>query len=312
MRTFASIWIGLSVAVALCAQDAMAARIARVKVHGSKVYAQPSSSSRVLGTLPRGTVVATANTPKQGYYRMKTKSGLLGWIAADALVFKSSSGSAARGRSGPVDVSVRRYDRFKVRAIGGMSLFNLSEVNEYLGIDSMKAGLSGGVELGYAFTPRISALLRVERIAKSVTVLSPDETMTFLLDAVSLPVMAGVEYQVIQKKPSASKGFTLDVAVLGGMGLGTTLTSTAGDFDEPNETVYGGSTFTVYPKATGNVYISRKFALIGEVGYRILSTASAAPTTTGNGATELFAATPPAFAINMSGLVFGVGLSYSF
>ena len=70
--------------------SAIAAQPARVDEAGTPLYETLGKNKQVVQQLPRGAPVAASNYPTNGYYKVRTSDGKVGWIHADHLVFKQS------------------------------------------------------------------------------------------------------------------------------------------------------------------------------------------------------------------------------
>ena len=71
-------------------------RLAYVKSAQVQVYENPQNTSRVLGTIPKGSKVMTDVSKQQnGFIRATTSQGYSGWVAIPALSFAPASGATA-------------------------------------------------------------------------------------------------------------------------------------------------------------------------------------------------------------------------
>jgi hypothetical protein len=318
---FAS-WFAMA-PMAFLPAEALAARLARTRAD-TPLYQEASTSSAVIATIPKGAKVATSTSPTNGFYRAKAASTGLGWIQEGSLQFEApaaapSAGKGEAPRTRARGKGGRHGDSTRLRLFGDMDLFNVSDVNTSLNIDTMKAGIGYGLEGILMLNPRLGLVLRLEKIAKSTLVLTETGSQSFDMSVSSMPVMAGLEYDLVKRDPHDPEGgFSLSFSGLGGMGLNTKLSSiykegTTG----PNETIYGGSAVTFMGKLNANVYVAKSTALTAEIGYRMLKTAKAGPTTTGLGADIFKDPSNPAadydkLSIDLSGLVIGAGLTIGF
>ena len=66
--------------------SARAARHGKVDVDGTEVLGAPRKSANVLMKLKVGQKVMVSNYPTEGYYKVRTSNGTLGWVKADSLI----------------------------------------------------------------------------------------------------------------------------------------------------------------------------------------------------------------------------------
>lgn len=73
-------------ALALCSSaSAFAARTAVVDVDQTELLRGPQKSSEVLQYLKKGQHVTASNYPTEGYFKVRTVDGTLGWVKANTL-----------------------------------------------------------------------------------------------------------------------------------------------------------------------------------------------------------------------------------
>lgn len=65
--------------------QAHAARTAVVDVDQTELYRGPQKDSQVLTHLKKGQHVTASNYPTEGYYKVRTVDGTLGWVKANTL-----------------------------------------------------------------------------------------------------------------------------------------------------------------------------------------------------------------------------------
>lgn len=67
------------------ATQARAARTAVIDVDKTELFRGPQSDSQVLTYLKKGQHVTASNYPTEGYYKVRTIDGTLGWVKANTL-----------------------------------------------------------------------------------------------------------------------------------------------------------------------------------------------------------------------------------
>jgi uncharacterized protein YgiM (DUF1202 family) len=68
------------------AMSAHAARKATVDVDQTEMLRGPQKDAGVLMRLKKGQKITASNYPTEGYYKVRTSDGTLGWVKADSLV----------------------------------------------------------------------------------------------------------------------------------------------------------------------------------------------------------------------------------
>jgi uncharacterized protein YgiM (DUF1202 family) len=64
---------------------AHAARRAKVDVDNTEMYRGPQKDSEVLTHLKKGQRLTASNYPTEGFYKVRTVDGMIGWVKADTL-----------------------------------------------------------------------------------------------------------------------------------------------------------------------------------------------------------------------------------
>ncbi len=284
---------------------------------GIEIKASPGG--RTLRTLPRGTSFNSADSPQQGYYRVRT-SQETGWIQASQIesVHRGGSGrTASRGRSRGSSsgskgakgdygwYNTRRYQTWAVTALGNLDFYTPTDLNNLINTSDFSGGFTYGAELQYNFNYKWSAGLRVEKLGK--TIVGQDQTTgnTYNFALTSTSIAVGPEYTFF-RDPS----FTAGVAAYIGIAP-TSFTSTATNItDQANVTQISASPIAFMLVVDGTYAVADHFSILGELGYRMLKTAALVPATIGAGG-SIFANTA-GYSINLSGPIAGLGLRFSF
>lgn len=69
------------------ASELWSAQLGRVDVEDAPVLETPTSDAKVLEKLKKGVALAASDIPTQGYYKVRTPSGIVGWVSSDILIF---------------------------------------------------------------------------------------------------------------------------------------------------------------------------------------------------------------------------------
>src|SRR5262249_10926871 len=133
----------------------------------------------------------------------------------------------------------------------------------------------------------------------------------------AMPIMGGAQVEIFPHSDFMSgahhAGLFLHFSILAGYGS-IDFTSTATTQAAPNITEIKGSALALLGKLSGDWQFTKNFSVFLEGGYRYFKTGEITPSTTGNGS-NIFQAPTGAYqpvALNLSGLVFGAGLSAAF
>ena len=199
-------------------------------------------------------------------------------------------------------------------------MFTASKLNELYNIAELKNGVGFGGELLLQVSPSVSMILHVETFSKAVAVQVESPAANYEQKISSLPVMAGLEYRLVNKK------FVFVAAdILAGLGLSTQFSSKAKDLGASGTTTtYGGSPLTFMAKLLAEYKLSRRISLGGYAGYRLLKASSALPTTQGTTYTGDGVTTPrdplldpvansfTAQEVSLSGVVLGLSATVRF
>lgn len=307
---------GGTVLPALTSAVAFAAQIGRVDAAGAEVREGPGASFRVIERVPGGSRVAASNYPTAGYFKVKTASGLLGWVAADLLIFDASP---AGGQAKPAQGGTRprasrggsaRSRYVSVKLLGSGGLLGGSEVNAQLDANVMKMGMAFGAEATAWINEWLGVVVRGEYLFNSIT-LTDQSNRSFLISYSAIPLQGG-----LQAEWGRGTSFSFGGAILGGFApkAGLTSTLTSGD----NSVMALSTTAMAFTGKLDAAYnFGKHFSIFLEGGYRYLKSKQAVPTemTTGGDLFTDDGTTAGDFvpvALDFSGLFGGGGLMFHF
>ena len=306
----------LVLAMGFVPRSAWAFRVATVK-DSAEVLPSAAEGSAPIEELSSGARVYTSDRESNGFYKVKTPSGKIGWIKVSDLQFdgvaesprssqapsQSSSGRRRGGSSGP--------EKMEIKVFGDMNLFTLSTLNTSYGITQFANGIGFGGEFWYPVNPQVELGIRIEHLSKAVSVEddSKSPVLTSDVSTQSTPIMVGAQYQFMNHDRLVISG----AAMLGvGMGTGVSATATTtATSTVPSVSVtasYSGMPITEFIRLSGAYKVSPNFLLGLELGYRHLDLPAGATITT----TSTAKVTGTGSDLNFSGPVVGAGLSYLF
>lgn len=319
--------------------DVWAARSGRIDVDGVDLYNGPGEGYEVIDQLPQGAPITASNFPTEGYYKIRTSTGRVGWVEADSIKFDSPlapgsiGGSVSAGGAGQEQAplssdpsnpfrggspayrqepsSSRRAVSFvRARAFFGGTFFNAESVNRQLNFTELKTGMNFGGELGFRFTKDFAVMFRAENLFRNQAAHNPSANKFYNLDYYTFPVMAGVEITL-----SEEKNFSSSFAIYGGLGVNTSLDSQAlgQGTDSTNVTSFRNTPFAGLGKLNFSYHFNKDAHATLEVGYRFLRTPNLLPTIDGVGS-EIWQAGSVFQEINLdfSGVLLGGAITLQF
>ena len=315
--------------VFLFAASAHAVQSVKVQGDSAQVFAQPGTASDVIEDVPGGTQIPASSKPTRGFYKVKTPGGKIGWMSAESLGLPADGGgdvqpppppqAAAPEEARPTrrtrqsSRSSRSNDHnFGIKALAGITMFKLDNINTAYGITEMGTAMGFGAELKYRLNPHWVGLFRFETFSKSVEIQVTSTSQLFTLKAAATPIELGAQYGFMDD-PRAE--FQVGFAGLLGFGMGSKFSSTAEGATAPNETIYSSSPIILHFKLDADYYFAPTFSLGAEIGYRIHKIAEAVPTTAGATTSSDPLKSGSGFlaeAVNLGGLTLGFGLTLWF
>jgi hypothetical protein len=299
-------------------KPALSARSATVDVEGVELKEGPGAGFKTLEKLPKGTPLAAGNQPIEGFFKVRTGAGTIGFVQADLLVLQPPEAPAPEEPSpAPRPRSQRqrqaqqpRFRRYKVKAIGGYDFFSVADVNTLFSANVLQFGYSAGVEFEYVVLPEWALVFRAERLFKSVLARDSNTLKSFDMSISSNPLMLGGEYTV-----SDNGIFSAHVALLGGIGLVTDLRATDLTDNPPNVTDMSALAYTGLLKADVTYSINKTWTVLAEAGYRYLATPQITPADSQNGSQIFKDPKTQAYiplSLSLSGPFIGVGVGAAF
>ncbi len=309
-------WMILLAWLILFPREAQAARAGLV-VMETDVYESPALISRVLGKVHRGDAVEASNVPLQGFYKVKTAAGVLGYLPMEYLEFKAPAAASSGSGPGPggLGLIVKAKSRtdasswrswVRLAAQGGYSVFKNKDLNDVFNTTGVSGGATfSSVDLSVLLTTNFHLVFRGEWISKRVFATVAGVGTKYQLDTWSYPLMGGlaIAFPVVPQ-------FTLEGQVVAGMGYSTYFTSAV----EGSSTRYGSiAPFSLLALGRISVRPVKNLGLFAEGGYRILKTSATAPREIGGGA-EIFKKDGEyrQLAVDLSGIGFSGGVSIYF
>lgn len=341
---------GLGIFLSLFSASAWAARSGKVLLSDTELREGHDPVSKVILKLKKGDDVVASNEPTEGFHKIRTASGEVGWVIESSLQLEPPpspeeiekyKGKPSAQRDGeapkavaqskplpsdenqaPLEVaekppepaigkkakrrlaSISTDSAVRIRLLGDYNFFAASGIVNNL--SSMGPGYSFGGEFTINLGARVGFTLRGEMMFKTLSLTDSATSKNFQVSVGSIPAMAGFHLVLI-----SSPSFSLQMALLGGVGFNTSLQS-ANLTDSPppsNLLTVNVMTFSGLGKVEAHWQISSVFSIFAEGGYRYFySPLISVDSTSSNGAIIL----QSSFYLNLSGPMAGGGISFSF
>ena len=333
-----TLFIGVSVLL-FSPEKLQAARVGMVASDQADVLEAPSATASTVEHLAKGTPIGASNQAVNGFYRVRTLTGQIGYVHGSKLSLQDPpsaqdierdfaklnlklqdpvqdtssspqpSQAAAPSERTSDSSDFRRYGKKNespsdwpwsvgIRATGNLNMYSLSGV-------IVNQTLSSGIGLGGSFLlhlgSSVSVVGRVESVSKGYT-LADSKNTQYLVLASSIPVMGGLEFSLWR-----TSAIEIDLALLGGMGMNTSLgIDTGSGTSEVNSTVTTSALAGLISLGV-QLRVSDAISLFAEAGYRYLKSASVQ-----GDSSDFPGFVNSAFEINMSGPFGGAGIGLYF
>ena len=307
--------VGVAIFVWASSSIAYAARTA-VLNEPADLYEKPDKKSTVLDKIVKGEPVVASNIPLQGFYKIRTRNGTIGWILEDALALgpmpspeeiqqsqeqapqpSRRTASEDKARDQPEE-KAPKTESFRLRILGDLNFFSASGVvTNYV----LTQAFSLGGEISMPVFKDFSVVLRMEKLSSSTPLINAANGDTVQINVGGLPIMGGLEYNLL-----SGPVMTVHVAAFVGYSLQTELQAS----DLTNSAVVDGvsSGFTALGKVDFTLQVSSLISLFAEAGYRLLQSGQM-NIPAGNSAGSILASS---FVLNLSGPFVGGGVGFSF
>ncbi|MGE4108720.1 MAG: SH3 domain-containing protein [Bacteriovoracia bacterium] len=300
--------------------SASASQIVRVLEPLTPVFEKPNASARITDRLPRDAKVTASNTATQGFFKIKTPRGKLGWVRVtdvkvpERKVMPRGETSLPRAQSAGTSVTTGRPPEKSLNFLFhmGLDFYKLQEFSDLTGFP-ITAAFHFGLEGDLFISSNVFIGLRADLLRHTERVEDDDSAGTiYKMDVSSVPIMLGVGARL-----PIARNWAWEFSGFGGLAFNTELLATVENATEPNQTLLTASTFTALLHTHVAWSISDNFAIFLGGGYRILKTKNLTPTVEGNG-NQIFRqggdvdADYVPIPINLSGVYLDGGISFSF
>ena len=309
---------------ALSSPSAYAARAATTDLDQIELRESPQKNGKILDLLRKGTLVTSSNLPINGFYKVRIETGVVGYLPSDSLILEPIQSEDIQGVNPTgeeaVDLSeaptpsemidpASRY-KMKLRAYFGLSSLGMSDLTQLLGANILTWGWTGGGEFHINLGPRWTAVLRLERLSRSVLARDEKSLQMYQFSVTGLPIMMGPEWTFFRNNTTA-----VHLAILGGAIVQTELAAQALGLSAPNTTTVSTTALCSAFKLAASRSVHPRLSLYGESGYRYSKSPLAIPLISGNGSDVLKNTSTGTFiplSLDLSGFWTSLGFTMSF
>jgi hypothetical protein len=281
-----------------------AARVAVIDSDEAVLLETPNRAGKILEKLKQGDEVAASNLPVEGFFKVRTQSGILGWMSEEVLELRPPpiSPPTEGGEEPPAKDPLKKkviqqevHQRVRFRGFGGYNYFNLNGIVTSVSISQL--AYFGG-EFTYLISPGFGIILRGERITQNINLTDAATSNLYQIGMGSTPITVGPEFGIVGNK------LAVHFSMLGGIGFNSLLQAT-GTTDSTSGMVSASLPFTAIVKADLTWQFSRVLGLFAEGGFRYLHATDIGPT----GNSPIL---QPLSALDFRGPFLGAGLSAGF
>ncbi len=295
---------------------AKAAKKATIEIEEVQIHETSDAASPVLEVLHKGDSISVSNNPVNGFHKARGPSGAIGWIDANQLnltgepkgdaesVKTEVAATPSSSRSSKNSKKIAKP--WSIRGFGGLTLSSPTVAATPFSTNPISYLMQFGVSASYQILEWLGIETRVEYLTRSRSFIA--SSVTYIDTLSSLPIVVGPVIRVLN-----TPRFEFRLGALGGVAPMTSFTFTSGAATTANTTVYSGLGYAFTGKVDGAFKVTPTFGVFAEAGYRILTTASVAPSPAGTGS-ELYTSSGNlvSLPVNYSGIFFGGGVALFF
>lgn len=263
---------------------AFAAQSGNIIVNEARVFQYPRSDSAILQKLPRDTTLTVSNQPTEGFFKVRTPNGQLGWVSGqDILVAGAASNLPPPPPMSPVK---KRHEEVvdpenddgsgsnrNLRLLLGWGLTNLTYgglKDTFEGVALMNYGTSFQVEVQKRMSHILSWAVRLEYLSTNSGDKVLDTSRTQTISNSMLPLQIGFMFN-----PINARKIRFGIGAYGGVALaaGTTVTQRNTSTNVEVSTKYNSTDPVGTLAAQLTWMISKNFGIFFDGAYRYQKTA---------------------------------------
>lgn len=254
--------------------SAQAAQQLTVKVDSASVYQQPNTASGTVDAITGGTVVSASSNPTNGFFKVRSPKGIVGWVSAEDLGQEAPDrvgGSGSENTSFRTEASRFKKQVGRLSLHGGLDFFSFSQSTALSdqGYTVSMGPAIGGDFLITAASPFVIGVY-ADYIFKNllIDITGSSGTTSVSIDTsfhvIPLELLIGAEF------PSHGI-FRIFFAGFGGYALaGLSATATVGTASTATTASGGGPTFGGQLRL--GIYPHKNFGFFVDGGYRYAKT----------------------------------------
>ena len=311
------------------------------------VYDKLLPGAKILQYLNLGERVAAGNEPVQGFYKVRTLKGYIGWVEKGNLktlerptpeqleemqekrrkleleaiknsqkedplfgVRKDANGVEYE-KIAPDNRLRRGLKRNMITVFYGGDGYSLNAIRNLTGEDIPNFGTHIGAEWHFLLTPTAWPIIFRMEFMRSSNIVRNSSTLTVLSTQVSAqPMYIGTRFDLMEKN-----GFSSDISVFGGVSFGQAFKASVLTLSEPNVTEMSANSLAALLKTNFNYAFADFWFATIELGYRFMrSPLSSYKTSSSNNGSSFFVrdGSLKPVSIDLSGFTASFGISAQF
>lgn len=312
MRLFAIAIALLIPAYSFAAQDAV------VTVEQAAVRETPTMDAESIQNLNAGTKVRVSQYNKDGWYKIKSKSGKYGWIwQADITILAYTTDVETAN----LEMQKKSHDRRSraegpwlfVRTGGSVYLLTSADVSHRLrnASSTLYPGLGGFLEVATRIGENYRLALRLGTYSASSSLshknVTTGLTTSYTITHKGTPVLFGLDTDILQ-----TEIFQLAGGIYAGFGMSNT-TTIQSDQPAPNSTELSQNYFAAMLNFAAKYWFAHRFAIVGEFGvyYSRIPKSDVKPPFNGDAPFRQADGNLGSLIVNHLGPVIGLGIQFS-
>lgn len=277
----------------LVAGVAQAAQLGQIDADSAKIYRLPQGDAEIVTTVKKGDYLTVSNYPYEGYYKVRTTKGEVGFIDTNDIyvirdpevlrkvLHHNKQAPQIRRDEPQVDLPTKpdREGRLGIKGpihaslYGGLTLFPWSEFQTATSVTNYTGSLDFGGEVHFPVSRDFTFGIRMDIMTKGFVIKDSGGSTTHNLSSGAIPLMLGFGWRATPA--DASSKFRVFVAAMGGVSFNTSFSSQDVTIASDNVTTYSALGIAALGKVEVAYMLSRALGLKLEGGYRFLRTTGA-------------------------------------
>ena len=314
--------LNLILVIFLSGSGANAAQLGKIIVDKADVHEFPQQESKTIFSLGKDEMIAVSNLPTEGFYKVRLKSGELGWLSGNDVLVTPPDESAKVGKfkeqakksdhdkkelkfkeDEQEEALSHGFQRPRSRVILAMGLQNpvYDGIGTYFITTGINPGYGAHVEFQFHWFSSVYWALRGEYTFTKTASVDLGNGLSQTMKHTGVPLQVGAVWSPIENKT-----LRLGFGAYGGLSVMNSTTVTQTDSTEVLTATYGSTDPCFTFAVQGGYALGKNASVFFEAGYRyeksgeLMETALISP------------AYIPAFKIDYSGPIGRFGLEFRF